>query len=86
MSKVLQRSGVSKVDWFRLAQNRGEWHNIIEKAFPKQSLDKEGGVEVDRWRPGRPMPGVVVAEAMPVEEVAVGPAAGGPDGGEEEEE
>eukprot|EP00972_Heterocapsa_arctica_P057651 8504357-Heterocapsa_arctica.AAC.1 len=31
------------------------------------------------------MPGVVVAEAVPIVEVAVGPAAGGPDGGEEEE-
>ena len=56
LEKVVTEAGIHKLDWFRVAQHRKEWRNIIDKAFPKTLRTKTMIREVRDWRPGDKLP------------------------------
>ena len=43
------------MDWFRLAQNWGEWRKLILQAFPPEVVIVERERDLDRWHLGLPI-------------------------------
>jgi len=57
LRRVVREAGVPLIDWFRVAQDRKEWRKIVDRACPRAGLTEEQRVELERWRPGLPLPG-----------------------------
>ncbi|CAE8616179.1 unnamed protein product, partial [Polarella glacialis] len=56
LEKCLRAADIPSGDWFRLAQTRSAWRNMVSAAFPTSTLTKEQKKDLDKWRPGRPLP------------------------------
>ena len=54
---LLQKYGISHLDWFRLAQKPTQnWLRLLDKLLPRPHLSHESTLVLDRWRPGLPVP------------------------------
>ncbi|CAE8670872.1 unnamed protein product, partial [Polarella glacialis] len=56
LEKCLRAADIPSGDWFRLAQTRSAWRNMVSAAFPTSTLTEEQKKDLDKWRPGRPLP------------------------------
>ena len=53
---LLQKHGISTMDWFRLAQKpTRNWFKIVDEALPRLRLSATKSLALDQWRPGQPV-------------------------------
>jgi hypothetical protein len=56
MSDILERVGISDMDWFRLAQNRRAWKRRVNSLFERAPAEAEDIRKLNAWCPGDPLP------------------------------
>jgi hypothetical protein len=56
LTKCLKYAGIPEGDWFRRAQDRGQWRKMVSEAFPANRISKEQQKALDEWRPGQRLP------------------------------
>ena len=58
-TKVMRRAGISELDWFRLAQEKGPnglWQKLIDRTFPQPKTTKQHDAALNAWQLGEPIP------------------------------
>ena len=51
-TKVMREAGISELDWFRLAQEKGPnglWQKLIDRTFPQPKTTKQSVSSLKRW-------------------------------------
>lgn len=61
LEQALNAANVNLTDWFRLAQNRHEWRNLVYNSCPRNRLSVDQEKQIDAWRLGKSLPKHVIS-------------------------
>ena len=56
INSCFKQAGIPESDWFRLAQHRDKWKQLVYAKFPPERVCSTKETMLDNWRPGRPVP------------------------------
>ncbi len=56
INSCFKQAGIPESDWFRLAQHRDKWKQLVYAKFPPERVCSTKATMLDNWRPGRPVP------------------------------